>query len=199
MHIYIHLKDRVAYHINYRVCSTTTTSMIQQASGQQMVGYKNGSLHMPPYDGLTKGDPHRFEKVDADVRFTLVRNPVHRFLSAYWGIVTAGFAGEKICDSIEEFIENFDMYNKKYPKVYQHFLTQTQLLGDDPNYYTHLFKFDEIEKVKELLEEQSQRQIHMPISQQSKTPYKYKVTKQVRRFIEDKYKIDYENGYDART
>tara|TARA_R110000850_G_scaffold45965_7_gene115854 strand:- start:1027 stop:1683 length:657 start_codon:yes stop_codon:yes gene_type:complete len=101
----------------------------------------------------------------ADMRcYALVRSPLGRVISCYGNRVLAGKAlqgfevqaalrklGLPLAPSLTEFIENLGAYHAHSKVIRWHLRPLTVFLGHDPQFYTRVFRFDELEALTALM------------------------------------------------
>jgi hypothetical protein len=126
-------------------------------------------------------------------RFCVIRDPIERFISAFTDRVLRYKMGEyHEIKTVDNFINNFDYYNDKYQVLAHHVRPQYLFYGEDLSNYDYVFKFSEIYKIKELLEDTYS--IYLPDLhlQQCKNIEKPKLSKEQINFLIEFYKKDYE-------
>lgn len=97
-----------------------------------------------------------FENVDnilkSEIFFTVVRNPVDRFISAYVNRVL--FLKKIPFISVSDLIENYDQYitDPKFGDIKLHTRPLSFFCGKDPTVFTHIFNVTQMGELKSLLE-----------------------------------------------
>lgn len=132
--------------------------------------------------------------VDNEYRIVIKRDPVKRFISGYTNRVLHHKKLTTI-PSIDEFIENFDRYEKKFSDIETHFRPQTQFFGKSRDNYTHIFDVTEMGKVKELFESVYNREFPELRLQQGGNKNKVELTDEQKSWVREKYKVDYDSGW----
>lgn len=85
----------------------------------------------------------------AKYRITIVRDPVERFVSAYQDkIMRREWLDPKL--PVDEFIDNIDGFLKENRRLEQHFEPQWMYLGENINYFTHVYRPREMRKLASL-------------------------------------------------
>lgn len=132
---------------------------------------------------------------DYPIRFCVVRDPVDRFISAFSNRILFRRmipSGMKI--NIHSFIETFDNpeYYEAYTDIKHHLLSQVYYLGNNPDFYTHIFNMSQINSLKSLIEENSGvrlPELTLNVSDKSSKPW---ISPSEIQWIKDKFKKDYE-------
>lgn len=131
----------------------------------------------------------------------IVRNPIHRFISLYNDKIVK----EKICGnpppSFSNFTSNFASFikdndfphgaNKNLNYLEHHFAPQSLILGNNQDYYEHIFDITEINtKVKSYLEKRWGIELPSLHCRKTKTLKDVKPTSIDLKYMEEIYKID---------
>jgi len=124
------------------------------------------------------------------ITFCIKRDPVKRFISAYQNMRWLGELG----NNIEKIINNWDDLIMNRPVLKEHFRTQTSCYGTHA-IYSHLFKHDRMNEVKEFLEDYASIKLPNLHLQQSGEKEEVKLTDEQIKWIKEKYKEDYDNGW----
>jgi hypothetical protein len=116
-------------------------------SSRQYVEYKEIRKLIPKYD-----DP---PPINQKIRFTIVRDPIERFISAYTNRILFHKQPDVSYLGIDYFIDNIqELMNKpEYKNARIHFYSQAYDIGHNPEIYTHIFKFKDIDMVKKMIEQ----------------------------------------------
>lgn len=160
MHIVFDIKDKKVAFCNVAKCATRTvvgwSSLVKNPNLYQERPDLFASERMDLYQELRNmiSPLSSKEILDCEIFFTIVRDPIERFISAYTNrILYLNTAGIKF--SIEEFIRNYDYYSsdRKYRDIIHHTQPITYFCGTDPSIFTHIFNITQLDQVKELLED----------------------------------------------
>ena len=93
----------------------------------------------------------------ADVMFTIVRDPVKRFISGYTNRVL--FYQKNNNMSFQQFVDIAPNWGTN-SDIRRHMRTMTSIIGKDPGIYDHVFSIDQVDtKVRQFLKEISGREI----------------------------------------
>ncbi len=207
--------DTLVYQLCPKNACTSVAHMLIQADGN---GYINDThKDYETIHALSKPTSTReaWTHCQADVIFAIKRDPVERFVSAYRNRILYHndlakkdyfrkvIFRKKAIDpeniyirtnkDINEFIENFDMYwNNLW--VQGHFKSQTVFMGH-PKYYTHIFDMSELDEARKLISKVSGKDIVLPYLQTGGNDAKIDLSKDNIKWIKNRYKDDYENGW----
>ncbi len=177
--------------------------------------------HNRPHDPVRDDGSHvhqyydrkRSEIGDCDFRFIVIRDPIRRFLSAYNNRV--GHHKELTYESVKErspgalknievfqpniaqFIDDFEMYYSVEP-IRHHTRPISESLSDGLASFTHVYRIEEIGKLRSELESRLGRDIGIPRLQTGGTDVDLKdLSRKQIEFLMDFYQEDYRllNGY----
>jgi hypothetical protein len=168
-----------------------------------LINYPNMMTDHPSwFDSYRKGDymdiyefvnKPKFENIFKLPKFCVVRNPIERFVSAFTDRVLRYQLNEfEEIKTIDNFIDNFDFYMKKYDVLSHHIKPQYIFYGENVNEYDHIFKMSEIDEIKKLLEDTYQVVLPDLHLQQCKHIEKPRLNENQIKFLENFYKKDYE-------
>jgi hypothetical protein len=92
------------------------------------------------------------DMLNAEVFFTIVRDPIDRFVSAYKNRILYLNKCPEV--SFGEFVLNYEKFKNdgKYSDIIHHTKPITFFCGKDPSIFTHIFNTNQLDKVKILLE-----------------------------------------------
>ncbi|MBI04273.1 MAG: hypothetical protein CMI96_00470 [Pelagibacteraceae bacterium] len=129
-----------------------------------------------------------FQKINADIKCCIIRDPVKRFLSAYKNRVLfhkdKEFNGNSI-DQILEKLENNLFENK-------HFLPQSFFLGNDINYYSFYTDLNKIKIFQDKVNDFFGNKIVFPQIQTGGNKFEINLSNLQVNKIKEIYKKDYE-------
>ena len=178
--------QKIALHTAPKSGSTSSKAILLRLLGDTSV-----FTHEFPWWPHNKIPNKPFEPIyDAKYRIGFLRDPVARFVSGYCDIAIFREKA-KGQPSITEFINNFDVYNVN-SSINHHFAPQVEYLGDDVDYYTHLYTPSTIHDFRKLLEDISGREtedLHLKAQRDIPKP---KLTKEQELWIKNRYAIDYQ-------
>ena len=129
----------------------------------------------------------KFQKVDANIRICIVREPVKRFISTYQNRILFHRDPKFYGLSVDQVIENL----KKNNFENRHFLPQSYFLGDKLNYFTNIYKINEINLFTRDLNEFFGKELQFPHLQTGKTKHIKLTSNQIEQ-IKEIYIEDYE-------
>jgi hypothetical protein len=134
----------------------------------------------------------RVEVPDGYEVFTVVRDPIERFVSFFkWGISDNHCRLDRPV-GINDFVANLGSYLDSSPMIHFHVSPQFRFIGKDLSFYHRIFPMEELTELGHYLSERSQKQVTVgktnPSSRQSKSN---DLTPQSRAKLIDIYSDDY--------
>lgn len=94
-----------------------------------------------------------------DNRVAIVRQPVHRFISAYRNRVGAlrelsvEKAGPRLAElglepdpPLDRFVDQFELYRQAHPSIFHHTRPMVDFLGDDPGFFHRIYAIDDVDR-----------------------------------------------------
>ncbi len=141
------------------------------------------------------------------IRFTIIREPIERLISAYSDRVAdrddirrssvstflCKLLGLNPSPSLEEFALNLRKYYLINDRIYRHVLPQIRYIGKDPAFYDRIFSLREMDKVAEYLAELSGKEIEIKKRNVSVSKFSNDdLSPQAIASLRDFYKKDYE-------
>ena len=179
---------------NNKAGSTTVLNYIGQIFWNESPDKPTGTaiknhLGEDSYYGQEKSfDYYKDKLLKCDVRIAVFRDPVKKLLS--------GFTHAKKFNKIhylDDFLQNYVAYMNIQNYIRIHCRTNTEMLGEDKNIYTHVFNVDEINpKLKPLLEQWSGKKLKETWLRKTEP---VKITKEQEEKIKSIMKVDYDNGW----
>lgn len=125
-----------------------------------------------------------------EICFCIVRDPVKRFLSAYQNSHFMGYI-----KSVDQLINDWDNLMIEKPFLFQHFRSQTSFYGSNKFIYTHIFQHENMQEVKQFLEELSGKFLPDLKLQQSGKINTHSLTTKQEEWVRNKYREDYINEW----
>lgn len=109
------------------------------------------------------------------IRFTIIRDPIERLISAYADRVAdrddirrssistflCKLLGLNPSPGLEEFALNLKKYYLVNDRIYRHVLPQVRYIGTDPHFYDRIFALRDMDKVAEYLADKSGKEIEI--------------------------------------
>ena len=179
---------------NNKAGSTTILNYIGQIFWNEPPHLSTGTViknHLgeDSYYGQEKSfDYYKDKLLKCDVRIAVFRDPVKKLLS--------GFTHAKKFNKIhylDDFLQNYVAYMNIQNYIRIHCRTNTEMLGEDKNIYTHVFNVDEINpKLKPLLEQWSGKKLKETWLRKTEP---VKITEKQEKKIKLIMKVDYDNGW----
>lgn len=118
------------------------------------------------------------KRIENYYKFCVVRDPIKRLISCYANrvlfhkelsenrlSVDAIKAGARPNPSIEYFIENLELYREHSPSITHHTDLQCKFIGNDPKFYSRIYKMNELEILKDDISEIYGEKLNLPHSQ----------------------------------
>ena len=136
---------------NQKCASTSVLSYVAQAlwnaNPEEIQAYNTFKVRAPGvYIKRQYFNDYKDELAECDIRIAIWRDPVEKFVSGFYHTM---FASSKAQNSlwrgehnIAEFLHNFNHYMTS-ATVREHCETNTARLGNDKNFYTHVFEYTE--------------------------------------------------------
>ena len=147
-------------------------------------GEKNNLINFLPLK-------QKFEKVDANIKCCIIRDPIDRFLSSYKNRIL--FHKDKSFDnhSIDMVLEKLEagLFENK------HFLPQNYFLGDNLNYFQIYADVKNINFFQNKINEFFEKNIEFPKLQTGGKNFLIKLNKKQIRRVKNIYQKDYEIFY----
>lgn len=200
MHIVFDIKDKKVAFCNVAKCATRTvvgwSSLVKNPNLYQERPDLFVSERIDLYQELRNMISPLSSKediLDCNIFFTIVRDPIERFISAYTNrILYLNTAGIQF--SIEEFIKNYDYYaaDRKYRDIIHHTQPITYFCGTDPSIFTHIFNTSQLDQVKQLLEDTYKVKLPDIRLNKSDDTKSIKLSKDDIKKIRIRYQKDYE-------
>ena len=185
---------KIAFYFVPKNANTTTKQMLLESRNDPEItaAINSGKLLIHRAIDTRRNKAEFIAYPQAKYRITVVRDPVQRFASAYQDkIIGQGWAEPTL--PVSEFIRDFDQY-MKIRRLENHFEPQYLYLGEDPAYYTHIFRTDELEQLAELFGHIYGRKPTIPVA--NKTTKIIKLYPEAIDWIRNVLaKKDYELGY----
>ena len=114
-------------------------------------------------------------------RFTVVRDPLERLVSAYanriadrddirtapLSVLACKLLGLNPSPGLEEFVLNLNKYFWINDRIFRHVIPQIRYIGKDPGYYNAIYSIRQMSEVAEMLSEQLGETIVIPRSNAS--------------------------------
>ena len=137
--------------------------------------------------------PEKVPKLEAKIRFCIIRDPVERFISGYTNrVLYHKNLDNKETISLDEFIEKYHTIVNTNMIIDVHFKPQCHFYGLKPEIFTHIFNMNQMDEIKNLIEQETGKQLPMLKLQQSGDYAKPKITQEQEKWIKDLYKQDYD-------
>lgn len=145
------------------------------------------------------------------VRVGFVRDPVERLLSAFRNRVIKRSPNELAqwsqvreqgldpSPSLEYFVENLSLYQKALPTIMHHSAPQVFYLGNQSDFYEHIFSDRQTMEFQNYLSELLGRRITLPWTQISQKDMPFTITSNIIERVREYYKEDYEVFGEAMT
>ena len=185
---------RIGFVRNNKAGSTTVLNYIGQIFWNESPDKPTGTaiknhLGEDSYYGQEKSfDYYKDKLLKCDIRIAVYRDPVKKLLS--------GFTHAKKFNKIhflDDFLQNYTAYMNIQNYIRIHCRTNTEMLGEDKNIYTHVFNVDEINpKLKPLLEQWSGKKLKETWLRKTEP---VKITEKQEKKIKLIMKVDYDNGW----
>lgn len=174
---------RICYNPSPKCGSTAMKRILLDLSGIKQTAD-------PEWPHVGKYESVHFKKERADYKFCVVRDPVDRFISGYTDRIM--YHGYIPYMPFEEFVTNFQYYQKQYEEVEHHFRPQTAFIGNKVSYYDKVYYLNDLEKC--LLDLESLLDINITrAAREMIYPSKKPVPAQEQiSFIQDMYRKDYD-------
>jgi sulfotransferase famil protein len=115
------------------------------------------TIHGPDGYKSDRFEDYPFDHIRDMQRFTIVRDPVSRFLSGYLnrvvrnGELKAAAAGPRLQKlglpedpDFDTFVKYFPRYFEAIPTIKHHFAPMTSFIGGDSAFWTRVYRFDEL-------------------------------------------------------
>ena len=156
-----------------------------------------GNIHNFYPTALFKELPN-FDDLNA---FTVVRNPIDRFISAFTDRVLNHRELKKkflpnevpINVTLKMFIEHFDIYYESIPQIKHHFRPQSDFIGIDKNKYVKIFSFDNFKEIPSFLDLPKNQLPHKKKNPMFKNQTSFfDLEQQELKFLKKFYEIDYD-------
>lgn len=124
--------------------------------------------------------------------FTVVRDPIDRFLSFYkWGVIDNKCNFERPVE-INAFVAGFAGYMNHSPKVRFHLTPQFMFTGKDLSYYSRVFRIEDLAELGRYLSERAEKDISVgKVNISSKRASTSDLTAASRARLAEIYKDDY--------
>jgi hypothetical protein len=198
MHVFDIYKNEIAYYMNFKCASRTMlgwAAIINKPTiynehpewfeqSRRSIEYIDIRPRMKMYENPTH---------DQKIRFCIVRDPIERFVSAFTNRILY-HRKPRSHISISDFILNIDniLEQDEYIDTRIHFRTQTYYIGEDTSIYTHIFGINEMNRIKNMLEDHTK--IYLPDIhlQKSGKCVKPTLTAEEKSVLKKRYHIDYE-------
>lgn len=144
---------------NQKCASTSVLSYVAQAlwnaDPEEIQAYNTFKVRAPGvYIKQKYFEEYCNELAECDIRIAIWRDPIDKFVSGFYHTM---FAPSKAQDSlwlgehnIAEFLHNFDHYMTS-TTVREHCETNTARLGDNKNFYTHVFEYTQCSSIASML------------------------------------------------
>jgi hypothetical protein len=108
------------------------------------------------------GHSDLFERVEVPPGhevFTVVRDPIERFLSFYkWGVIDNHCGFDRPVE-VNEFVAGFATYLNRTPKIRFHLSPQFLFIGKDLAYYNRIFRMEDLGELGRYLSDRAQAEI----------------------------------------
>lgn len=135
---------------------------------------------------------YKKDLINSHIRVAIYRDPVDKFLSGFYhtmfsptGAQDALWIGPK---TLDEFLFNFKYYYENSANVKDHCSSNSARLGDDPEIYTHIYHYDNTDKLANLLDASTKVYLR-------KTSRKPNITSNQTLKIKELMAEDYKNGW----
>lgn len=125
--------------------------------------------------------------------FTVVRDPIDRFLSFYkWGVIDNHCRFEQPVE-INAFVAAFPHYLNRTPKIRFHLSPQFLFIGKDLSYYHRIFRMEEMAELGRYLSDRAQRDISVgKVNSSSRRAAANDLTPESRARLAEIYREDYD-------
>lgn len=125
--------------------------------------------------------------------FTVVRDPIDRFISFYkWGVIDNN-CGFKQPVEINAFVTGFAEFMNYSPKVRFHLTPQYLFTGKDLSYYNRIFRIEDLAEVGHYLSERAQKTISFgKVNSTSQRASEIDLTPASRARLAEIYREDYD-------
>lgn len=144
---------------------------------------------------LTRNWKKEVPVVESDYRFCIIRDPIDRFISAFANRVLffkkISLKSGKPFD-LETFISKFDYIQENSLDISVHFRPQYYYYGDLDKFH-HVYKMNELDKLKKRLEEIFNTKLPSLHLQKSHNVIKPVLNENQIDWVKNKYSIDYDN------
>ena len=171
-------------------------------NGRKFQDYKvNGKqIHIHNFHhlyGTKEQQPKLSEYVDYQFRFCVLRNPVKRLVSCFRNRVLDQKELENtkykhLESSFEQFVEMLPEVCASVPSIKHHASPHWNFVGEDPAFYTNIYKFSEIEDLRKDLIEIAGRTVEFENTQSSNRATEITPSPATLKKIEEFYARDYE-------
>lgn len=143
--------------------STMREVMFEIDNGFRFPGFKINGQPIDLFKLYENGEKFRPVEVPPGFElFTLIRDPIKRFVSFYkWGVMRNKCNFERHID-INAFVDHFEDYLDASPKVRFHLLPQFQFVGKDLAYYNRVFKVENLAELEAYLSARAGKEISIP-------------------------------------
>lgn len=124
--------------------------------------------------------------------FTVIRDPIDRFLSFYkWGVLNNNCGFDSLVE-INTFVANFKTYLKNSSKVSFHLSPQVLFIGSDLRFYHRIFPIEKLAELGNYLSERAGKEIQVgKANSSSRSVGAHDLTSESRKRLAEIYKEDY--------